>query len=162
MPSSAPTPQQIDALIERFATAKREADSLLAVARLKSEASDTIKAELVAMVETYGARHTEKSKRLKGAHNTATTTKATRVSIDPAAVETFRAWLQERELAEISGRFFVEQVTYSLVEGPQEVLKTLSLAKRIREKVESLLGLCFKINTNAPSLKIETVAPAEP
>lgn len=142
--------------------AKREADSLAAVARLKSDAADVIKGELVAMVETFGARHTEKSKRLKGLHNTATTTTATRVSIDPTAVETFRAWLDTRELAEISGRFFVEQVTYSLVEGPQEVLKTLSLAKRIRTQVESLLGRCFQIKTNAPSLKIETVAPAEP
>lgn len=158
----APTPTQVDALVKRYADAKGEADAIGAAAKMKSAAADEIKAELVTMVETFGARHTEKSKRLKGLHNTATTTKATRVSIDDAAVETFRGYLAERELTEISGRFFVEHVSYSLVEGPQEVLKTLSLAKRIREKVATLLGLCFQIKTNAPSLKIETVAPAAP
>jgi hypothetical protein len=130
--------------------------------KMKSAAADEIKAELVTLVETFGFRHTEKSKRLAGDHSHATTTTATRVSIDDAAVETFRSYLADRELTEISGRFFVEHVSYSLVEGPQEVLKTLSLGKKIRDKVASLLGLCFQIKTNAPSLKVETVAPAEP
>jgi hypothetical protein len=157
-----PTRAQVDGLVKRYAEAKAEADAIGAVLKMKSAAADKIKAELVELVETFGFRHTQKSKRLAGDHSHATTTKATRVTIDDAAVETFRSYLAERELTEISGRFFVEHVSYSLVEGPQEVLKTLSLGKRIREKVESLLGLCFKIKTNAPSLTIETVTPACP
>jgi hypothetical protein len=158
----APTPAQVDALVSRYAEAKQEADALAAVAKLKNEAAGEIKAELVAMVETFGARHTEKSKRLAGEHNTATTTTATRVSVDDKAVEELRGYLLKQEMVEICGRFFVAHTTYSLVEGPQEVLKTLSLAKRIRDKVASLLGLCFRISTNAPSLKIETVTGQKP
>jgi hypothetical protein len=158
----APTPAQADALIDDYAKVHSDAQAAATLAKMTAGVADEVKGRLVAMVEAHGFRHTEKSKRLKGLHNTATTTTATRVSVDDAAVETFRNYLAERELAEISGRFFVEHVSYSLVQGPQEVLKTLSLGKRIREKVASLLGLCFQIKTNAPSLKIETVTPAEP
>jgi hypothetical protein len=155
----APTRTQVDTLVKRYADAKSEADSIAAVAKMKNAAADEIKVELVAMVETFGFRHTEKSKRLAGDHNLATTTTATKVSIDDDAVEKFRTYLGDRKLTELAGRFFVAHTSYSLVEGPNDVLKTLSLGTRIRDKVASLIGLCFKIKTNAPSLTIVTVTP---
>jgi hypothetical protein len=158
-PAKAPTRAQVDALVKRYADAKSDADSIAVVAKMKNAAADKIKAELVTLVETFGFRHTEKSKRLAGDHNLATTTTATKVSIDDEAVEKFRTYLGDQELTELAGRFFVAHTSYSLVEGPQKVLKTLSLGKRIREKIGMLIGLCFKIKTNAPSLKIETVTP---
>jgi hypothetical protein len=156
-PAKAPTRAQVDALVNEYAKAHSEAMAVGTAAKVAQGLADEVKGRLVTMVETYGFRHTEKSKRLAGTHNTATTTTATRVCIDDEAVETFRTYLGDRELTELAGRFFVAHTSYSLVEGPAEVLKTLSLGKRIREKIASLLGLCFKIKTNAPSLKIETV-----
>lgn len=158
----APTPAQVDVLVERYSEAKQLADAAKAAAGVMSANADEVKAELVTLVEMFGFRHTEKSKRLAGLHNTATTTTATRVSVDDAAVGTFRSYLEDQELMELSGRFFVAHTTYSLVEGPAEVLKTLSLGKRVRDKISSLIGLCFQIKTNAPSLKIETVVAEKP
>lgn len=159
-PAKAPTPVQVDALIDQYAKLKDDADAAATVARVAGSLADEVKVRLVTMVEAFGSRHTEKSKRLAGIRNTATTTTATRTSVDDAAVENFRSYLDSRELTEVSGRFFVAQTTYSLVQAPAEVLKTLSLGKKIREKMESLIGLCFKIKTNAPSLKVERVDAA--
>lgn len=161
-PLKAPTRAQVDALIDEYAKLKKEADATATVAKVAAGLADEVKQRLVALVEAFGSRHTEKSKRLEGLHNTATTTTATRVSVDDSAVEELRGYLVEKDMVEICGRFFVAHTTYSLVEGPNEVLKTLSLGKRIREKIASLIGLCFKIKTNAPSLKIETVAGQKP
>jgi glutamine synthetase type III len=160
--AKAPTPAQVDALVSEYAKAKSDSDAAATVAKVAGGLTDEVKGRLVTMVEAFGTRHAEKSKRLKGLHNTATTTTATRVTVDDTAVETFRGYLDKQELVELSGRFFVAHTTYTLVEGPAEVLKTLSLPKRIREKIASLIGLCFQIKTNAPSLKVETVEPVVP
>lgn len=160
--SVAPTPKQIDALIDEFAKAQSVAMATAAIAKTDSAAAGEIKVRLTAMVEAHGFRHTEKSKRLIGLHNTATTTTATRVSVDDGAVEELRTYLGKQDIPQLSERFFVAHTTYSLVSGPQDVLKTLSLGKRIHEKISSLLGLCFQIKTNTPSLKIETVTPEKP
>jgi hypothetical protein len=158
----APTPAQVDALVNEYAQAQSDAAAAATAAAVAAGLSDEVKQRLVAMVKTFGFRHTEKSLRLAGNHNRATITTGTRTTVDAAAVEKFRTYLGKQELTEISGRFFVEHVSYSLVEGPQEVLKTLSLGKRIRDKAASLIALCFQIKTNAPSLKIETVTPVAP
>jgi hypothetical protein len=154
-PPLAPTPKQIDALIAEYAAAQNKAAALGAVAKLSSDAAGEIKVRLTAMVEQWGGRHTEKSKRLAGLHNTATTTTATRVSIDDGAVETFRAYLGTTEMPELAGQFFVAHTSYSLVSGPDEKLKTLTMGARLRTKITGLLKGCFQIKTNAPSLKVE-------
>lgn len=158
----APTPAQVDALVKKYSDAKENSDAAKAAASVMSAVTEEAKAELVMVVESFGFRHTEKSKRLNGLHSIATTTTGTRTTIDDAAVETFREYLAKKELVELSGRFFVAHTTYSLVEGPSQVLMTLSLGKKMREKIDSLIHLCFKIMTNAPSLKVETVAALKP
>lgn len=151
-----PTRAQVDALVNEYARVQGDATAASTAAKVAQGIADEVKERLVVMVESFGYRHTEKSKRLAGLHTQATTTTGVRTTIDDEAVETFRRYLEKKELSEIAGRFFVEHVSYSLVQGPQEVLQTLSLATKIRDKVTSLLGLCFKIKTNAPSLKIVT------
>jgi hypothetical protein len=158
----APTPAQVDALVKKYADAKELSDAAKAAAQVMTAKTDEVKAELVQMVETFGRPYTQSSKRLSGLHNTATTTTAKRTLIDDDAVEGLRGYLEAQKLTEISGRFFIAHTTYSLVEAPAEVLKTLSLAKRVREKVASLIGLCLHVKTNAPSLKIETVNAVAP
>lgn len=158
----APTPRAIDALIAEYAQAQEIAIAAGAEAKAKTAIADAVKVRLTAMVEEYGARHTDKSKRLAGLHNTATTTTATRVSVDAGAVDAFKSYLDQAEMPELVDRFFSTRVTYSLVEGPADVLKTLSLGKRVHTKISSLLGLCFQVKTNTPSLKVEVVAAAKP
>jgi hypothetical protein len=160
--ATAPTPKQIDALIVKYAGLQQETIAAGAASRKASDAADVVKAELTLMVESFGLAHTDKSKRLVGLHNTATTTTGTRVSVDDAAVDGLREYLDKTELPELAGRFFVARTTYSLVQGPAEVLKTLTLGKRVRTQISSLLGLCFQVKTNAPSLKIVVVDPELP
>jgi hypothetical protein len=150
-----PTPRQIDALIAQYAEAQKQAQALGATALLVNRAVGEKKDALTALVEKWGARHTEKSKRLEGHHNTATTTTASKSTIDDAAVEKLRVYLGTTETPELAGEFFVAHTSYSLVSGPDEKLKTLTMATRLRTKVTGLIKDCFKIKTGAPSLKVE-------
>src|ERR1039457_4211637 len=89
-PAIAPTPKQVDALIAEYAAAQSEAAALGATAKIFSDKAGEIKIRLTAMVEQWGERHTEKSRRLAGLNgNTATTTTATPTVIVPAAVDRF-------------------------------------------------------------------------
>jgi hypothetical protein len=151
----APTAKQIDALIAKYDAAQSDAARSQAVTNEFSTAAGEIKVELTAMVEKWGGRHTEKSKRLTGLHNFATTTTATRVSIVAAAVEKLRGYLGTTERPELAEEFFEEHTTYSLVSGPAEKLKSLTMGARLRTKITLMLGACFEIKTFSPSLKVE-------
>jgi hypothetical protein len=150
-----PAPAEIDAMIAEYAEAQRVATAARTASSVMQEAADKVKVRLVEMVETYGRRHTEKSKRLEGNHHKATTTTATCVVTDPVAIDELHGYLTKKDLVELEGKLFVKQVTYSLVASPDEVLRSVSLATRIRAKVTSLVKGCFKITTRAPSLKVD-------
>jgi hypothetical protein len=158
----APTPTEIDALVREYtasAAAVAFASGMLSTA---NKAQGEIKLRLIALVENFGFRHTEKSKRLLGAHSTSTVTVGTFFSVDAAAVTNFKSYLDTSEMPALTERFFSTSVSYSLVDGPEEVLRTLDLGKRAKAKIDSLLHLCFKIGTKAPSLKVESVTPEKP
>ncbi len=157
---TAPTPRQIDELIAEYAAAQSKAAALGAVAKISNDAAGEIKVRLTAMVEQWGGRHTEKSKRLVGVHNTATTTTATRVSIDDAAVSDFWDFAVKSDIPDLASRFFVAHTSYSLVSGPDELLKTMTMGARIRTKITAMLKGCFQIKTSAPSLKVECAEQA--
>ena len=154
-PEMAPTPKQIDKLIVEYAAALSEVVAATEAASISNAAAREIKERLTAMVEKWGGRYTDKSKKLEGLHNTAITTTATRVSIDDAAVEKLRVYLANTETPELASEFFVSHTSYSLVKGPDEKLKTLTMGAKLRTKIKGLLKGCFKINTNTPSLKVE-------
>jgi len=153
-PQKAPAPKQIDKLIAEYAAAQTEVAATAAVAKVASDAAGLIKIQLTAMVETWGARHTEKSKRLEGNHNTATTTTGTTTTIDAEAVEKLRSYLGATKTPELAEEFFLAHTSYSLVSGPDEKLKTLTMGTRLRTKITGLLKGCFKIKPNTPSLKV--------
>jgi hypothetical protein len=150
-----PTPKEIDALIVKYDAARTDAEAKAAVAKIYSDAAGVIKVELTALVEKWGARHTEKSKRLTGIHNKATTTTATKVSIVTEAVEKLRLYLGTTDTPALAEEFFTTHTSYSLVSGPDEKLKSLTMGARLRTKITAMLKGCFKIDTNTPSLKVE-------
>jgi hypothetical protein len=182
-----PTHKQIDALILEYAAASADFQSSGNVKRLAGEsaaelgvrlaawddANDStqaaaqlvvldVKARLVAMVAAHGARHAEKSMRLSGDHNQATVTRGTQAEIQPDGVAELKAYLDKIKIPDITKMFFTERISYSLVAGPAEVLKTLTLGSRTRIKMTALVASCFKIKSNAPALKIEAIAAAKP
>lgn len=158
----APTPQQVDALVKKYHDAMATAATSAAAAAVDSKAVDEVKGQLLELVQSHGFRHTEKSKRIAGLHGWAQATTGTRITVDTEAVDKFHAYLNKINLPGISGRFFIAETTYRLVDGPSEVLKTLDLGTRIHNKVASLIALCFKVKTNAPSLKVEWTAAEKP
>jgi hypothetical protein len=158
----APTPAEIDALVREYAAAAAAVAFATGMLGTANKAQAEIKARLIALVESFGFRHTEKSKRLLGAHSTATVTIGTRISVDSEAVTTFKAYLDSSDMPNLSERFFSQHISYSLVDGPADVLRTLDLGKRVAKKIASMVGLCFKVSTNAPSLKVESITPEKP
>jgi hypothetical protein len=186
-PTLAPTPKQIDALILEHTAAQAYLQSggkieklpgesaagiamrlkahLLAEVEFKKSASEVaneVKARLTAMVETWGVRHSEKTMRIEGIHNIAKNTTGTRVVVDGDAVENVKIYLDALEMPDLVEKFFTQHISYSMVKGPAAVLKTLTLAARIRARLTKLLKLTSDVVTNAPYLTIEAVAPAKP
>lgn len=161
-PALVPTPKQIDELANEYAAAQAIVNEHETQLKAAKATQDEIKGRLIAMVQTFGGKHAEKSLRLVGLHSTNTITIGTQVTVDPTAVEGFRTYLNNQAIPGLSGRFFTEHTTYSLISGPTDVLATLDLGARIRTKMSSLLGLCFKITTKNPSLKVEIEPSAKP
>jgi hypothetical protein len=162
VPALVPTPKAIDKLANEYAEAQAIVTKHETELKAEKATADEIKGRLIAMVQAFGGKHAEKSLRLAGLHSTNTVTIGTQVSVDPVAVEEFRGYLNKQEIPDLSSRFFTEHVTYSLVNGPTDVLAKLDLPARIRTKMSALLGLCFKITTKNPSLKVEIEPSAKP
>jgi hypothetical protein len=161
-PVLAPTPSQIDALVREYAAAAAAVAFATGMLGTANKAQSEIKGRLIATVESFGFRHTEKSKRLLGAHSIATTTTGTYVSVDTAAVTAFKAYLDKTYEPDLVARFFSSHMSYSLVDGPADVLRTMDLGKRAAAKIASLVALCFNISTKSPSLKVESIKPEKP
>jgi hypothetical protein len=156
-----PTPKEVDALIAEYADAQQIVAATRAAASVAQESADRVKTRLVEMVETFGRRHTEKSKRIEGIHNKATTTTATCVVTDAVAIEKLHEYVEQQDLVELEGKLFVKQVSYALVGSPDEVLRMMSFTARIRTRLTALVKSCFKITTRAPSLKIDVARVAD-
>jgi len=158
----APTPAQIDALVREYSASTAAVAFATGMLGTANAGQRDVKARLIAMVESFGFRHTEKSKRLLGAHSIATTTTGTLLTVDAAAVKTFKAYLDACDVPQLTNRFFSAHTSYSLVDGPADVLRTLDLGKRMATKIASLVGLCFNVTTKAPVLKVESIAAEKP
>jgi hypothetical protein len=158
----APTPKEVDKLIVEYAAAQKTMISAQTVSSIATGAANKLKAQLTLMVETYGLRHTECSKRLEGIHGRATTTTGKTLSTDSNAVDNVKTYLDSSHMPDLVERFFTAHTSYSLVAAPDDVLKTLSVAARVREKLTSLLALCNKVGLKTPSLKVEYVEPVAP
>jgi hypothetical protein len=161
-PTLVPTPQQIDALAREYSAAQGVVATRKEELKAATEAADQVKEKVIEMVRSFGGRHTEKSLRLAGLHSVSTVTTATLVQTDPDAIDKFRGYLGKQEIPGLAERFFQSHVTYSLVTGPSEVLKTLDLPARIRTRITALLGLCFTVGTKSPSLKVDLATAEKP
>jgi hypothetical protein len=157
-----PTPKEIDRLIVEYASAQKTLMSAQVVAKVAGEAAGVLKTRLTAMVEAFGARSTECSRRLEGIRNSATTTTGRTLVTDGAAVEAFKTYLDASDMPDLVGQFFVAHTSYSMVAAPADVLAKLSLVERVRRKMASLLGLCNRVALKTPSLKVEVIEPVKP
>jgi hypothetical protein len=158
----APTPAQIDAAVREYAASAAAVAFATGMLDTANKAQREIKARLISMCESFGFRHTEKSKRLLGAHSIVTTTIGTMLSVNGTAVTELKNYLDASDVPQLTERFFSAHTSYSLVDGPADVLRTLDLGKRMATKIASLVGLCWNVTTKAPSLKVESIAAEKP
>ena len=152
-----PSPQTIDEAIEAYNFA-------LSLAKAADKAVDDEKAKLMFLVEHFGSvpAHAEQSKRLIGVHTEATITWSTSFVVNEPGVEQLRDYLFGQNLGGLFGRFFAPVTKHKMVDGARDVLKTLTLSNRVRERIASLVGLAIDVRTSAPSLKVKTVQPEKP
>lgn len=151
----APSARQIDALIEEYAALQSALLKERATQRTIQEKCDERKAELLEVIEGFGVDHTEKSRRIQGLHHSAMATVGTLVQVDDAACESFREYLERTLPGEVAEKFFCRHVSYQIVKGPDEVLRSLDLPTRVRNKVSELVRACFRVTAKAPSLRVE-------
>lgn len=151
----APSGKKIDDLIFRYSVLKAAVDAADATKKKAQADADVLKAEVIALVKQFGAKHAEKSKRLTGLRNTATITIGSVTTIVDAAVELFRKYLLNLNRPGLVSLFFTETTTYQLVGSPREVVKTLDVPAKTREKLTTLLAVCFDTKSKEPSLKVD-------
>jgi hypothetical protein len=151
------TLEQIDGLIADYEYAQ-------ACCKLQDAQFDEIKRRLVTAVDSLGQvpPHAEQSRRLSGRHNIATVTRGTTITVNEGAVLVFKTYLADQGHIRLFQRFFLPQEKHALVEGARDVLKTLTLPRRVEEKIASLFGRAFDVKSKSPSLKVELVKPEKP
>lgn len=159
--TKAPSAKKIDELIEEYSQLQTAILAQKATTSSLQEQSETRKQALLDLIEQHGFSHTEKSKRIKGVHHMATATTATLVQVDDDACDRFRTFLAEKVDAKLTDRFFSQRVTYQLVSGPGDVLRTLELPARMRLKLTELVQACIRVTTKAPSLKVDVAEVAK-
>lgn len=153
------TPDEIDAEIAFYQNA-------LACAKQAQEVATKYRDRLVELTDRHGTRppHAEQSVRLAGRRNTVTVTRGTTVTINDAAVEDLKQYVDGVIVGDqpIFARLFASQIKYTLVEGARDLLKKLQLPRRTEEKTLSLFGRCIDLKTKAPTVKVEIIQPEKP
>lgn len=155
--SERPTPEAIDAKAKQYLDAK-------AYAAGATDAAKKLEEELVAMVQSFGVvpAGAEKSRRLSGRLAELTVTKSDTITVNAERVETLKDMLDANGHVEIFSKLFAVQTKYEIVDGAESVLKEVSVAKRLGEKILNYFGRCITVKPKKPSLKVTIADPAKP
>lgn len=150
MTATAPTPQEIDQLSKEYLELK---DKLFTAQLAASEISGqlTLKAELIKQkVAEFGSAHAEKSKIVHGLEYEAVVTFGQSVSIDAAAVETFRDALHKAKQTRLLGKIFEKTIRWSLSPEASKIVRGSSLSAKVR----ALFAKCEVVKAKTPSLQV--------
>lgn len=153
----APTPAQIDAMVETFEQVRDRAE-------LADEHYEDAKRELIDLVQTFGAvpAGAESSVRLQGVLTTVTVTTGSSIAVKDAEVGELKGAMDANNQEELFSRMFGVRSKYELLKGAGVHLRVAQLPKRLAEKFTKLYARCFDIKKKSPSLKVERLADAKP
>jgi hypothetical protein len=146
----APNPQEIDKLSKEYLELK---DKLFTAQLAAGEISQqvTLKGELLKqMVSDFGSAHAEKSKLLHGLKYEAMATFGQTVSIDAAAVETFRDALRQAKQVRLLGKLFEKTIRWSLNPEASKIVRGSTLSK----KLVDLFAKCEVVKSRTPTLQV--------
>jgi hypothetical protein len=122
----------------------------------------TKKALLLNLIETYGyvPPNAEKSRRLDGVEMVATMTVGSSVEVKSDPVTKLQLRLSHFKKPRVFKQLFSKTIKYSLVKDASTSLKLAiqTLPAEAQAEILVLFTSCFEVNTNTPSLKVETVA----
>ncbi|MBN9614218.1 MAG: hypothetical protein BGO25_05715 [Acidobacteriales bacterium 59-55] len=155
-PRSAPTPREIDALVETFEKVRDKAE-------LADEAYQNASLELIDLVNTFGfvPAGAESSVRLQGAITVLTVTTGSSVTVKDSEVGKLKGAMDANKLGDLFSRMFTAHSKYKLVKGAATQLHVAQLPQRLADKLTQLYARCFDVKTKSPSLKIDRLADAK-
>jgi hypothetical protein len=147
---SAPNPAEIDRLSKEYLELK---DKLFTAQLASGEISQqlTLKGELLKqMVSDFGSAHAEKSKLLHGLQYEVMATFGQTVTIDAAAVETFRDALRKSKQMRLLGKLFEKTIRWSLNPEASKIVRGSTLSK----KLVDLFAKCEVVKSRTPTLQV--------
>jgi hypothetical protein len=150
MSQSAPNPAEIDKLSKEYLELKEKLFTAQLAATDISQQM-TLKAELLRdMVSKFGSAKGEKSKLLHGLEYEVMATFGQTVSIDAAAVETFRDALKQAKQARLLGKLFEKTIRWTLNPEASKIVRSSTLSK----KLSDLFAKCEVVKPITPKLQV--------
>jgi hypothetical protein len=150
MTVAAATPAQVDKYAKEYLDLKDQVlQAKFALTELQQQLE--LKAEIVkSYVESYGSAHAEKSKIVHGLKYEAVMTFGQSVSIDAAAVETFRDELRKSKQVRLLGKLFEKRISFALNPEASKIVRGSTLSDKLR----SLFAKCEVIKPRTPTLQV--------
>jgi hypothetical protein len=150
MSDRSPTPVEVDQLSKEYLELK---DKLFTAQLTVTEISEKMvsKAEaLREMTSQFGSAHSEKSKLLHGLGYEVMVSFGQTVTIDAAAVETFRDALRKAKQVRMIGKLFEKTIRWSLHPKASEIIRGSTLSDKLR----SLFAKCEVVKATTPKLQV--------
>ena len=154
MTPSPPTPAEVEVLAkeyldlkDKFLQAKLAATEIELQMRAKGEV-------LKDLVAKFGSQHAEKSRLLYGLKCEVMVTTGQSVSIDAAAVETFREALVKADQPRLLKKLFEKTIRWTLHPQASELVR----GEKLSDKLRSLFAKCEVVKAKTPSLNVREKA----
>ena len=147
-----PTPALVDELAKQYLELKDKLFQAQLEVRALQEPLDIKAAELREVVRQYGSAHAEKSKLLHGISHEIMCSFGQSVSIDAAAVETFREALVKSKQVRLLKRLYEKTVRWSLSPQASAIIREFTLAP----KLSRLFAACQVVKDKTPTLTVRS------
>ena len=145
-----PSPAEVESLAEEMVSLKGKIAEISAKALAETEPHvkrlDELKTLAEDWIRKFGSAHAEKSKILRGILYEIMGTFGTSMSIDAAAVETFRLALVKAKQARLLKKIFEKAVRFDLKPGHAEIIQGVKL----KDKLLALYARCTVSTPRTP------------
>ncbi len=149
-----PSVDRIDQLAEKYLALKAQADET-------DEEISAIKAELVPLVERFGAAHAKKSKRLAGNVYELVLSHGHSTEIVDAAVLRLKDKLNQAGASWLFRKLFRKVWRFEIAPTAEELLHAPALPEKAPENLRDLYCEAVLVKPKSPTLKVEPIAKAK-
>lgn len=150
-----PNPEQIDAHAIEYKRLEKILDDakaeLAKVRKNEGAVLDKLHLALIELARSFGDKHHEKSKILRGIDWELMATFGQSSGIDATAVERLRLALKEAKQTRLLKKLFTEEKSYRLAPNAAEVLKAEG---KLPDDIAMLALACFTFTPRTPTLEV--------